>query len=77
MVVTTTAGLTVTAWHLANAEARRITESVGGVSITGLQLTAFRVGDAERRAPSATCLARRRSVLYLAGPVRRCLETAD
>jgi hypothetical protein len=49
VVVTTSAGVTVTAWHLAGAEVRRITESLGDVTITGLQLTAFRLGDAERQ----------------------------
>jgi hypothetical protein len=48
VVVTTSAGVTVTGWQLAGAEAGRITESVGGVSITGLQLTALRLGGAER-----------------------------
>ncbi len=50
VVVTTAAEVTVTAWQLAAAEARRITESFGGVWVTGLQLTAFRLGGTERQA---------------------------
>jgi hypothetical protein len=49
VVVTTSDGITVTAWRLAGAEARRVTGQAGGVVVTGLQLTAFRLGGAERQ----------------------------
>jgi len=49
VVVTMSAGVTVTGWHLAGAEARRITESIGGMPVTGLQFTGLRLGAAERQ----------------------------
>jgi hypothetical protein len=50
VVMTTSDGVTVTAWRLAEAEVRRLTERIGGVVATGLQVTAFRLGGGERQA---------------------------
>jgi hypothetical protein len=48
LVITTAGEVVVTGWLLGSAEVRRITQEIGGVVITGLQVTAFRRGGAER-----------------------------
>lgn len=48
LAVTTDPEPVVTGWRLGGGEARRVTESVDDVSVTGLHLTAMRFGSAVR-----------------------------